>query len=97
MRASIELLQQWRVANHSAITAEKEMLIASLDYLAGKGIEPTDADRERARQKRLAADALFKTTMTQIANVMAFQSVKRGAKREYLAGSTAQGGSQRLL
>lgn len=66
MHTSIELLQQWRMANQSAITAEKDILIASLDYLAGKGAEPTDVDRERTRQKRREADHLFAVTMTQI-------------------------------
>ena len=64
--SSTDLFQEWRVANRVASTAERAMLDAFFRALDGKGEPPSQAEAQRVRRLRAAADELFQLAMAQL-------------------------------
>jgi hypothetical protein len=61
--ATPRLFARWREADAVARAAEKDVVVASLDALDGKGAPPSVDDRERARQLRVAADRMLQSAL----------------------------------
>lgn len=61
-----QLFDRWREADAAARAAEREVLAASLEALDGKGVPPTSEARARARNLRIAADALLNGALSSL-------------------------------
>jgi hypothetical protein len=60
------LFQEWRTADRAAFAAEKTLLSASMQAIDGKGVAPTDAERDRVRKLRSTANDLFHLAMAEL-------------------------------
>ena len=57
------VFHDWRAADKEAHAQERVMATASLRALEGKGANPSESEREKARTLRQDADALFQRAM----------------------------------
>jgi hypothetical protein len=74
--ATIDLFQNWRNANHTAVTAANVVLVKSLLALDGKGPMPSAAELEEVRTLRCVADDLFELTVARSVEVVAARQLR---------------------
>jgi hypothetical protein len=65
----MEYFQEWRTADHAALAAERVVFAASMRFIDGVGLGPTEKDIEDAHRLRAAADDLFKIAMQEVAEI----------------------------
>jgi hypothetical protein len=81
--ASIDLFQDWRIANQKATLAAKATLVKSILALDGKGEPPAQAEMDEVRTLRGVADDLFELTIARMADAVAARRMAAKSQTPY--------------
>lgn len=81
--ASIDLFQNWRIANQAAALAAKDTLVKAILALDGQGEAPSQAETDQVRILRGVADDLFELTIARMGDAVAARSAAAGAEASY--------------
>ena len=82
--ASIDLFQQWRTANNTAMVAAKATLVKSILALDGEGDPPTPDETEAVRSLRSLADDLFELAIARMGEAVAARRLRAKMEPSYV-------------
>ena len=86
--ASIDLFQNWRIANQAATVAAKATLVKAFLSLDGEGEPPSQAETDEVRHLRGVADDLFELTIARVGDAVAARRLAAKAEAEAHYDST---------